>query len=108
MMGFSRPQALAFLIMVALIALSPTVLYPVFLMKVLCFALFACAFHLMIGYVGFLSFGHAAFFGMGSYVTAWTIKHWDITAEAAIILGGATRAPLSIMMGWLAIWRQRK
>ena len=106
MMGFSRPQALAFLIMVALIALSPTVLYPVFLMKVLCFALFACAFNLMIGYVGLLSFGHAAFFGMGSYVTAWTIKHWGITAEAAILLGGATGAALGLVMGWLAIRRQ--
>jgi len=105
-MGFSRPQALAFLIMVALIALSPTVLYPVFLMKVLCFALFACAFNLMIGYVGLLSFGHAAFFGMGSYVTAWTIKHWGITAEAAILLGGATGAALGLVMGWLAIRRQ--
>ena len=81
-------------------------LYPVFLMKVLCFALFACAFNLLIGYVGLLSFGHAAFFGMGSYVTAWTIKHWGITAEVAILLGGATGAALGLVMGWLAIRRQ--
>ena len=54
--------------------LAPAVLYPVFLMKVLCFALFACAFNLLLGYVGLLSFGHAAFFGMGSYVAAWTAK----------------------------------
>ncbi len=65
MMGFSRSQGIALLVMVALIILSPSVLYPVFLMKVLCFGLFACAFNLMIGYVGLLSFGHAAFFGMG-------------------------------------------
>jgi branched-chain amino acid transport system permease protein len=106
MMGFSRSQAIAFLVMVALIIVSPAVLYPVFLMKVLCFALFACAFNLMIGYVGLLSFGHAAFFGMGSYVTAWTIKHWGISAEVAILLGGATGAVLGLVLCWLAIRRQ--
>jgi branched-chain amino acid transport system permease protein len=106
MMGFSRSQSIALLAMVALIAFLPSVLYPVFLMKVLCFALFACAFNLLIGYVGLLSFGHAAFFGMGSYVTAWTIKHWGITAEVAILLGGATGALLGLVLGWLAIRRQ--
>ncbi len=106
MIGFSRSQGVAFLVMVALIIVSPTVLYPVFLMKVLCFALFACAFNLMIGYVGLLSFGHAAFFGMGSYVTAWTIKHWGISAEVAILLGGLTGAGLGLVLGWLAIRRQ--
>jgi len=106
MMGFSRSQGVAFLVMVALIIVSPSVLYPVFLMKVLCFALFACAFNLMIGYVGLLSFGHAAFFGMGSYVTAWTIKNWGISAEVAILLGGATGAVLGLVLGWLAIRRQ--
>jgi branched-chain amino acid transport system permease protein len=105
-MGFSRAQGLTFLVMVALIVVSPAVLYPVFLMKVLCFALFACAFNLMIGYVGLLSFGHAAFFGMGSYVTAWTIKHWGISAEVAILLGGATGGLLGLVLGWLAIRRQ--
>jgi branched-chain amino acid transport system permease protein len=106
MMGFSRSQSIALLAMVALIVISPAVLYPVFLMKVLCFALFACAFNLLIGYVGLLSFGHAAFFGMGSYVTAWTIKHWGITAEVAILLGGLTGAVLGLALGWLAIRRQ--
>jgi branched-chain amino acid transport system permease protein len=106
MMGFSRSQGIALLVMVALIILSPSVLYPVFLMKVLCFGLFACAFNLMIGYVGLLSFGHAAFFGMGSYVTAWTIKHWGISAEVAILLGGVTGAALGLVLGWLAIRRQ--
>jgi branched-chain amino acid transport system permease protein len=106
MTGFSRSQSIALLVMVALIVLSPAVLYPVFLMKVLCFALFACAFNLLIGYVGLLSFGHAAFFGMGSYVTAWTIKHWGITAEVAILLGGVTGGALGLALGWLAIRRQ--
>ncbi|MFI4981782.1 MAG: branched-chain amino acid ABC transporter permease, partial [Nevskiales bacterium] len=78
-MGFSRPQAIAFLVMTALVVVLPLVLYPVFLMKVLCFALFACAFNLLIGYVGLMSFGHAAYFGMGSYVAAYTAKVWGFT-----------------------------
>ncbi|HVC61955.1 MAG TPA: branched-chain amino acid ABC transporter permease [Acetobacteraceae bacterium] len=105
MFGFSRPQSIAFLAMVALIAVCPYVLYPVFLMRVLCFALFACAFNLMIGYVGLLSFGQAAFFGMGSYVSAWTIKFWHVDAVVAILLGGATGAVLGLFLGYLAIRR---
>jgi len=106
MMGFSRAQAIAFLLMVALIVVCPFVLYPVFLMKVLCFALFACAFNLLIGYVGLLSFGHAAFFGMGSYVTAWAAKHWGVSAEVAILLGGLTGGVLGVVLGFIAIRRQ--
>jgi branched-chain amino acid transport system permease protein len=106
MFGFSRAQAIAFALMVAIIVVSPFVLYPVFLMKVLCFALFACAFNLLIGYVGLLSFGHAAFFGMGSYIGAWTAKNWGLSAELAILLGGLTGAALGVVVGWLAIRRQ--
>ena len=80
MFGFSRSQQIAFLVMLALIVICPFVLYPVFLMRVLCMALFACAFNLMIGYVGLLSFGQAAFFGMGGYVAAWTMKFWHVDA----------------------------
>src|SRR3954468_6701072 len=103
--GFSRAQLIAFAVMVALILISPFVLYPVFLMRVLCMALFACAFNLMIGYVGLLSFGHAAFFGMGSYIAAWTMKHWHVDASIAIILGGMTGAVLGVCLGYLAIRR---
>ena len=106
MMGYSRAQVIAFLLMVALIAVCPFVLYPVFLMKVLCFALFACAFNLLIGYVGLLSFGHAAFFGMGSYVAAWAAKHWGVSAEVAILLGGLTGGVLGVVLGFIAIRRQ--
>ena len=105
MLGFSRAQAGGFAAMVALIALAPSVLYPVFLMKVLCFALFACAFNLLIGYVGLLSFGHAAYFGMGSYVAAWVAKNWGLSAELSILLGGLTGAGLGAAFGWLAIRR---
>jgi branched-chain amino acid transport system permease protein len=106
MFGFSRSQAIAFAVLVAVVIGGPYVLYPVFLMKVLCFALFACAFNLLLGYVGLLSFGHAAYFGMGAYVTAWTIKHWGISAESAILLGGLTGAAMGLPLGWLAIRRQ--
>ena len=105
MFGFSRAESIAFLVMLVLIAVSPFVLYPVFLMRVLCAALFARAFNLMIGYVGLLSFGHAAFFGMGSYVAAWTMKFWGLDASVAIILGGLTGAALGLVLGFLAIRR---
>ncbi len=103
--GYTPVQAVALAVMVALLVLSPGVLYPVFVMKVLCFAMFACAFNLLIGYVGLLSFGHAAFFGMGAYVTAWTAKNWGLSAELAILLGGVTGAGIGVVFGWLAIRR---
>ena len=107
LLGFSGPQSTAFLVLLGLIVVLPYVgIYPVFMMKVLCFALFACAFNLLIGYVGLMSFGHAAFFGMGSYVTAWTAKNWGLTPELAILLGGVTGAALGVVFGWLAIRRQ--
>ena len=105
MFGFSRAQSMAFLILVALIVVCPFVLYPVFLMRILCMALFACAFNLMLGYVGLLSFGHAAYFGMGAYITAWTMKHWHLDASIAIALGGLTGAAFGLVLGYLAIRR---
>ena len=67
-----------FAIMVALFAVLPFVAYPVFLMQVLCFALFACAFNLLIGYVGLVSFGHALYFGWASYLAAYAAKSWHL------------------------------
>ncbi|MGG5885528.1 branched-chain amino acid ABC transporter permease [Falsiroseomonas sp. HC035] len=104
-LGFTRAQALAFGVLVAFVLISPFFLYPVFLMKVLCFALFACAFNLLIGYVGLLSFGHAAFFGMGGYVAAHAAKVWGLTPEVSIIGGGLVGAVLGLFIGWLAIRR---
>jgi len=103
--GFTRPQAAAFLVMLACIAVAPFVLYPVFLMKILCFALFACAFNLLIGYVGLLSFGHAAYFGMGGYITGYAAKAWGVPPELAILMGAAIGALLGLPFGWLAIRR---
>jgi branched-chain amino acid transport system permease protein len=92
---------------VAVLALgAPYVLYPVFLMKLLCFALFACAFNLLIGYVGLLSFGHAAFFGGAAYVTAHVAKVWGWPPELAILAGTAAAAALGLVIGFLAIRRQ--
>ena len=105
-LGFSSAQAVAFLLLLAAIVAGPFAIYPVFLMKVLCFALFACAFNLLIGFVGLLSFGHAAYFGMGSYVSAWTARNWGLTPEAAILLGGLTGGALGLVFGALAIRRQ--
>lgn len=92
-------------IAVALVV-APFVLYPVFLMKVLCFGLFALAFNLLLGYGGLLSFGHAAYFGMASYLCAYAAKVWGLTPELAILCGTLTAALLGLVFGALAIRRQ--
>src|SRR5690348_8680112 len=94
----------AVLLVLALVA--PFILYPVFVMEALCFALFACAFNLLIGYVGLLSFGHAAFFGGTAYVAAHTVKVWGFPPELGILAGAAAAALLGTIFGWLAIRRQ--
>ena len=94
------------IVLVGLALAAPFVLYPVFLMKALCFALFACAFNLLIGYVGLLSFGHAAFFGTAGYVTAHAAKVWGLPPELAILIGTAASALLGLLFGGLAIRRQ--
>ena len=96
----------AFVVMVVVLVVGPFVLYPVFLMKALCFALFACAFNLLIGYVGLISFGHALFFGWASYVTAYSAKAWGWPPELAIVGGTAIAAVLGVVAGGLAIRRQ--
>jgi branched-chain amino acid transport system permease protein len=102
----SRTEIIAFLVMTAALVLAPMVAYPVFLMKALCFALFACAFNLLIGYVGLLSFGHALFFGWASYASAHAAKVWGVTPEIAILSGAAVAALFGAIVGALAIRRQ--
>jgi branched-chain amino acid transport system permease protein len=92
--------------MVVLAVAAPFVIYPVFLMKMLCFALFACAFNLLIGYVGLLSFGHALFFGAAGYLAGHAAKVWGLPFELAVLTGTATGALLGLVVGWLAIRRQ--
>ena len=95
-----------FAALMALALVAPLAIYPVFLMKVLCFALFACAFNLLIGYVGLLSFGHALYFGWASYLAAHSAKVWGFPPELAILTGAATGAVLGVIAGSLAIRRQ--
>ncbi len=95
-----------FAIMVALFAVLPFVAYPVFLMQALCFALFACAFNLLIGYVGLVSFGHALYFGWAGYLAAYAAKVWALPPEVAILIGTATAAMLGVIAGGVAIRRQ--
>jgi len=104
--GFSKPQLAALVVLIAFIAIAPYFLYPVFLMKLLCFALFACAFNLLIGYVGLLSFGHAAYFGMGGYIAGHTAKVWGLTPELAVLAGAAVACFQGWIFGWIAIRRQ--
>jgi len=93
---------------IALIGLlaAPFMVYPIFLMKMLCFALFASAFNLLLGYTGILSFGHAAFFGGAAYITAHTVKVWGVTPELGLVLGVLAAAALGLVIGYLAIRRQ--
>jgi branched-chain amino acid transport system permease protein len=102
----SRSETVAFLVMVALLIIAPFFIYPLFLMQALCFALFACAFNLLIGYVGLLSFGHALYFGWASYLAAHAAKVWGFPPELAILTGAATGAILGLIAGSLAIRRQ--
>src|ERR671927_1273366 len=99
-------QYAAMAIMVALLVLAPWVVYPVFMMGVLCFALFASAFNLLLGFGGLLSFGHAAYFGMAAYVTAHAAKVWGLPPAVSILLGTAAAAGLGTVIGALAIRRQ--
>jgi branched-chain amino acid transport system permease protein len=102
----SRSETVAFLIMTAVLVVAPFFVYPLFLMQALCFALFACAFNLLIGYVGLLSFGHALYFGWASYLSAHAAKVWGFPPELAILTGAATGAVLGLIAGSLAIRRQ--
>ncbi|HZH53458.1 MAG TPA: branched-chain amino acid ABC transporter permease [Microvirga sp.] len=102
-----RTSAMLFgAIAIAALIAAPFVVYPVFMMSVLCFALFACAFNLLIGYVGLLSFGHATFFGGAAYFTAHAVKVWGWEPLAGILLGVAGAAALGLVVGFLAIRRQ--
>ncbi|PRD55234.1 amino acid/amide ABC transporter membrane protein 2 (HAAT family) [Phyllobacterium myrsinacearum] len=103
---FLNLEMLLILIGVAALILAPFHFYPVFLMKVLCFGLFACAFNLLLGYTGILSFGHAAFFGGAAYFTAHSVKEWGFPPELGILLGVFGATILGLIIGFFAIRRQ--
>jgi branched-chain amino acid transport system permease protein len=97
---------IGFAIMTVALLIAPFVAYPNFLMQCLCFALFACAFNLLVGYVGLLSFGHALYFGWASYLSAYSAKIWGFPPELAILTGTLTAAACGFVAGALAIRRQ--
>jgi branched-chain amino acid transport system permease protein len=101
-----RSMRIPILILIVVCVGAPFVIYPVILMKVLCWALFACAFNLLLGYVGLLSFGHALFFGAAGYLAAHAAKVWGLPFELAVLTGVVTAAALGLAVGWLAIRRQ--
>src|SRR6202022_4143768 len=101
-----RSELIALVLLVAVLAIAPFFVYPLFLMQALCFALFACAFNLLIGYVGLLSFGHALFLGSAGYAAAHTAKVWGLPPELAILFGTAFSAAIGAVVGAIAIRRQ--
>jgi branched-chain amino acid transport system permease protein len=105
--GMGPAARFAYVVLLALAIVAPLVgLYPVFGMKLLCFALFACAFNLLLGFTGLLSFGHAAFFGMSAYVAGWLIKAEGLPPALGLLSGIATGAVLGLVFGLVAIRRQ--
>ncbi len=103
---FVKTKWLVGIVCVVALLVAPLFLYPIFLAKLLCLALFACAFNLLLGYVGLLSFGHAAFFGIASYTTAHALKEWGLSAEFGLAAGVLVAATLGLVIGLLAIRRQ--
>ncbi len=101
-----RHQWIAVGLMVAFFAIAPYFVYPVFLMKVMCFALFACAFNLLLGFGGLLSFGHAMFFGTSGYAAAHAAKVWGLTPELSVLFATLCATVLAWVVGLLAIRRQ--
>jgi branched-chain amino acid transport system permease protein len=101
-----RSLWVAMTVMVLILGLAPTVIYPVFLMKVMCFALFACAFNLLIGFGGLLSFGHAMFLGTAGYAAAHATKAWGWNPEVAVLFATLCSTALAVVVGLLAIRRQ--
>jgi branched-chain amino acid transport system permease protein len=101
----SHIAAVAVFALLLCVPLMPQLFYPVFVMKVLCFALFACAFNLLLGYTGLLSFGHAAFIGVGGYIAGHTIKAWGLPTELGLLAGTAMAAAFGYLFGSLAIRR---
>jgi len=107
MKNLSRSTRITYAALLALAVVAPLVgLYPVFLMKLLCFALFACAFNLLLGFTGLLSFGHAAFFGSAAYISGHIIKVYALTPEWGLLAGTVGAGLIGLVVGLVAIRRQ--
>ena len=102
----AKSPLLGYAALFAFVALLPALgAYPIFVMKVMCYALFACAFNLLIGFTGLLSFGHAAFLGMAAYGAGHALKVWGFPAPLGLLFGAALAAATGLVFGWLAIRR---
>jgi branched-chain amino acid transport system permease protein len=106
MFGLSRAQAVGFLILLVAVVAAPFLLYPIVAMQVMCYALFAMGTNLLMGSVGLLSLGQAAYFGLGGYTAGYLVQSLGLTPELGIIAGGAAGAALGAIFGWLAVRRQ--
>src|SRR5574344_1436239 len=106
-MKIQKIAPMGYALLLAGLVLAPFVgAYPIFVMKLLCFALFAAAFNLLLGYTGLLSFGHAAFLGGAAYVCGHAVKEWGATPELGLLAGMGAGALLGLVMGWFTIRRQ--
>src|ERR1035437_6181527 len=107
MTSYQKLIRITYLALLVLALLAPMLgLYPVFVMKLLCFAIFACAFNLLLGFTGLLSFGHAAFFGSAAYVTGYVIKSQHLTPELGLLAGAVGAGLIGLVVGLVAIRRQ--
>jgi branched-chain amino acid transport system permease protein len=106
MFGFSRAQLFSFGIMLAAIIVAPFIFYPIVVMQVMCFAIFAMGANLLMGSIGLLSLGQSAYFGVGGYVTGYLVQSMGFTPELGILAGGLAGAALGAVFGWLVIRRQ--
>ena len=97
----TQSQTVGFVVLLVVLIAAPFITYPPFLMECMCFALFALAFNLLIGYVGLLSFGHALYFGWASYMSAHAAKDWGLSPELAILTGTATSTTKTMV--WLCV-----
>jgi branched-chain amino acid transport system permease protein len=106
-MNTNRMARVLWALVLAFLLIAPFIgVYPVFMMKALCFAIFACAFNLLLGYTGLLSFGHAAFLGTAAYATGWLVRSAGWTPELGVLAGTAVAAVLGLLVGLIAIRRQ--
>ncbi len=106
MFGFSRAQLLGFVIMTAVIIIAPFIFYPIVLMQIMCFAMFAMGANLLMGSIGLLSLGQSAYFGLGGYVAGYLVQSMGLTPEIGVLAAGLAGAALGTLFGWLVIRRQ--
>src|SRR5215218_1113056 len=106
-MPTSKITRITYVVLLALVLLAPVLgLYPVFVMKLLCYAIFACAFNLLLGFTGLLSFGHAAFLGAAAYFTGWLVRSAGLSPELGVLGGTFGAAAIGLLVGAIAIRRQ--